>query len=233
MISEQEIVDKIVYEIHTCKYGTNEKLPSENEMADSLGVPRITVRKAYKRLQEMDYIYARQGIGSFVKDRFKQIKLVLSGDVSFSKKMKDMGVNLVTKNIFCTEIDYNKNIYEFLGVEKGVRVFKIGRLRFIDQKPMALHISYVADSVFYNIAEDGKSITSMFEYYRSQGYGRFDSTTSTLSVQFPSPYERRILKCPNLIPLLVLESGCIDRETGRVLEQSRIVYRSDCFTYLV
>ncbi|MDK2788870.1 MAG: GntR family transcriptional regulator [Epulopiscium sp.] len=232
-MNETEIIDQLIFDIQANKYNLNDKLPSENELADRYKVPRITVRKAYERLQEMGYIYSKQGIGRFLKNRQRQINLVLSGDVSFSKKMEDMGYKFESQNIFCEEIDYDEKIFNFLGVDKSDRVFKIGRLRIIDDKPLALHISHVAKSVFNDIDKVGKNIKSMFAYYNSKGYCEFYSNKSILSVSFPTKYERQILDCSNLIPLLILISGCIDKKTNRVLEYTKILYRTDYFKYVI
>ncbi|MBA1335505.1 MAG: Transcriptional regulator [Firmicutes bacterium] len=232
-MNEIEIIDQIILDIQADRYKPNDKLPSENELADLYRVPRITVRKAYERLQEMGYIYSKQGKGSFVKNRQKQINLVLSGDVSFSKKMAGMGCKFETRNIFCEEIIYDKKIFNFLRVDSSDRVFKIGRLRIIDDTPTALHISYVAKSVFNDIDEAGRNIKSMFAYYNSQGYYEFYSRKSILSVSFPTEYERKIFACSNLIPLLILVSSCIDKKTDTVLEYTEIIYRTDCFKYVI
>ncbi len=225
------IVDDIISDIQEGKYDPNDKLPSENELADKYMVPRIRIRKAYERLQELGYIYSRQGKGSFVKDRKSQIPLVLSGDVSFSKKMLELGYRLESRTIYCEEIEYNKKIFRFLGVEEDDKVFKIGRLRFVDQTPIALHISFVAQLVFKDIEMAGLEITSMFDYYNKQGFTDFSSAPSTLSVVFPTKFEREVLECSSLVPLLELESGCLDKEGGTVLEYTKILYRSDRFTY--
>ncbi|WP_325048949.1 GntR family transcriptional regulator [Peribacillus saganii] len=232
-MEEMGIVDALIIDMNAGKYGADDKLPSENEMADRFKVPRIKIRKVYERLQELGYIYSQQGKGSFVKDRKCQIPLVLSGDVSFSKKMAEQGYQFESKNIFCEEINHNPKIYQSLGVTEAERVFKVGRLRLVDQRPIALHISYVAKSIFNDIDIDGKKITSMFGYYNRKGYRDFSSKSSVLSVVFPSAVERDILECSSLVPLLALESGCIDIKTDTVLEHTKILYRSDSFTYVI
>ena len=233
MPNELEIVDRIVSLIDTGKYSAHDKLPSENEIADHYMVPRITARKAYERLEELDYVYKKQGKGSYVKDRSKQIELVITGDVSFSQKMSEKGYDYQSQNIFCQPIKYNKKIYDYLETDQNDTVFKIGRLRYIDQKPIALHISCVARSVFPDIDAAGKGITSIFNYFNSKGYTEYISKPSFLSVSFPTKYQRKIFGCGYLIPLLVSESGCIDKQTGTVLEYRKILYRSDCFSYVI
>ncbi|MDR3599245.1 MAG: GntR family transcriptional regulator [Desulfosporosinus sp.] len=233
MSNEMEILDKLVSLIVSGKYNAHDKLPSENEIADQYKVPRITARKAYERLEELGYIYKKQGKGSYVKDRYRQIELVLTGDVSFSQKMIEKGYNFQSETIFCKEISYNKKIYDSLETAEEDKIFKVGRLRYIDQQPIALHISYVAKSVFSDIEVVGMNITSMFKYYNSKGYTEFCSKPSILSVSFPTKSQRKLLNCPSLIPLLVLESGCTDKKTGTVLEYLKIFYRSDCFSYVI
>jgi len=232
-MNEIEIVDQLLLDIRAKRYNPDDKFPSENELADRYKVSRITVRKAYERLQEMGYIYSKQGKGRYLKNRQKQIDLILSGDVSFSEKMRDLGYKLESRNIFCEEIDYDKKIFKFLGVEKSDKVFKIGRLRIIDDRPIALHISYVAKSLFKDIDSVGRNITSMFVYYNGKGYFEFYSDKSILTISFPTSYERKILKCSSLVPILIVTSGCIDKKTDKVLEYTKILYRTDCFKYVI
>jgi GntR family transcriptional regulator len=233
MSEEMNIMDHLIADIQAGKYDPDDKLPSENELADLFRVPRMTARKAYERLQELGYIYSKQGKGSFVKDRHQRIPLVLSGNESFSKKMIELGYNYQAKNIFCEPIEYNNKIYQALGVDEQDRVFKVGILRIIDGEPIALHASYVAETMFSDIEKTGREITSMFEFYKGRGLTEFHSKQTLLSVMYPSKYERELLSCSSLIPLLVLESERIEQTTGRTLEYSKILYRGDFFTYVL
>jgi DNA-binding GntR family transcriptional regulator len=113
------------------------------------------------------------------------------------------------------------------------KVFKIGRLRLIDDFPIALHTSFVTKSTFPEIEKDGPDITSMFQYYRQHGFVEFGSSTSTLNVIFPTLFERDILQCSSLIPLLQVESLCRDKQSNQGLEHTVIIYRSDCYTYVI
>lgn len=233
MPEETLLMDEIIKDIHEGKYGPNEKLPSEYELADKHKVPRMVVRKAYEKLQQMGYVYSKQGKGSYAKDRKKQIPLLLSGDVSFSEKMKELFDDFKSINAGCEAIRYQDEIFEFLGAERDERVYKVSRLRVAEGRPIALHTSFIAESQFPDISEAGHEITSIYAYYRSKGYQEFSSRPSVLNIIFPSEYERNLLECPSLIPLLMLESGCYDKSTGKVLEFTRSLYRGDCFKYVI
>lgn len=233
MCEKTMLVDQLILEIKKGKYKPNDKLPSENEMADRFRVPRMSVRKAYERLQELGYIFSRQGKGSYVQNRKQQIPLILNGDVSFTEKMKELNYNCITENVCCEKIEFNANVYHALQAKPADSVYKISRLRIVDGCPIAVHTSFVSQEVFPDIDEIGRGITSIFQYYKCQGYTHFKPKRSQLSVVFPNEFERNILKCTSLIPLLRLESGCVDEESGTVLEYSQIMYRSDCFTYQI
>ncbi|WP_455799808.1 winged helix-turn-helix domain-containing protein [Clostridium butyricum] len=91
---ENEIIDKLLYDINNGVYNENEKMPSENDLASKYEISRIKVRNIYKKLEKMGYLYSLQGRGRFLKRRTKTIELVLSGNESFSKKLKEMDLNL-------------------------------------------------------------------------------------------------------------------------------------------
>lgn len=230
---ESIIIDDIIQDIVLGKYKANDQFPSENELADHYQVPRIKVRNAYLKLEDMGYIYSRQGKGRFLKPKLQQIELHLSGNSSFSEKMKRAGYELVTQNLGCEKIAYDPSIFANLQVQQEDEVFKISRLRIIDRQPLALHISYVAKSVFPRIEVEGGHIQSMFSYYQKQGFTDFVSSKSNVSISFPTSTERSVLACASLVPLLILQSDCIDANQKNVLEYTKIIYRSDSFTYVI
>lgn len=218
-------------QINLKSFVPGEKLPSENELADKYKVPRMTVRNALVKLEERGYIYSKQGKGRFLKKESKQIQLHLTGRTSFTEKMEQAGYNLETININCERIEYDEHLYGILNVSESEAVYKISRLRLIDDEPIAIHSSYVSESIFPNIAMEGSRIGSMFAYYRSNGYMEFASRKTLLSIAFPTSKEQQILSCKSLVPLIIVESDCIDARNGNVLEHTRIVYRSDKFKY--
>ncbi|MEG0383983.1 GntR family transcriptional regulator [Solibacillus cecembensis] len=230
---ELMILDELIQEIVQGKYQVNEQFPSENELSQKYNVPRIKVRNAFLKLEEMGYIYSQQGKGRYLKDKQLKIKLHLTGAQSFTEKMTEAGYAFESKNIGCEKITYHPRIYSILQVSPEDEVFKISRLRMIDGKPIALHSSFVAKSIFPNIEQDGSRLSSMFAYYRENGWTEFTSSDSHLSISFPTSEERSILQCPSLIPLLIVESDCIAASQHKVLEYTKIIYRSDSFTYKI
>jgi GntR family transcriptional repressor for pyruvate dehydrogenase complex len=62
-----QVYDQLKQNILNGTWTTGQKIPSENELVNLLGVSRITVREALKQLASIGLIEARQGEGTFVK----------------------------------------------------------------------------------------------------------------------------------------------------------------------
>ena len=62
----QHVIDTLTTRIVAQEYAVDERLPSERQLAQDLGVARNTVRDALDRLEERGLIRRRAGSGSFV-----------------------------------------------------------------------------------------------------------------------------------------------------------------------
>ncbi|MFT3689567.1 FadR/GntR family transcriptional regulator [Paenirhodobacter sp.] len=62
----QYVIDTLTTRIVAQEYGVDERLPSERQMAQDLGVARNTVREALDQLEDRGMIRRRAGSGSFV-----------------------------------------------------------------------------------------------------------------------------------------------------------------------
>src|SRR5690606_26712802 len=114
--TELMIIDDLIQAIRQGKYKATGRFPSENELADYYGIPRIKVRHALLKLEEMGYLYSKQGKGRYLKPKQRQIELHLSGSSSFSEKMKQAGHELETQNLGCERATYDPKIYATLNI---------------------------------------------------------------------------------------------------------------------
>lgn len=70
-----QIVDQIKHLIATGRLRPGERLPAIRQLAVDLGVAHNTVAHAYKKLGKEGVIFARQGRGTFVSERFDRLPL--------------------------------------------------------------------------------------------------------------------------------------------------------------
>jgi len=222
-------LDKIIHH----GFPENKKLPSENELANFFGTTRNSVRKVYETLEAMGYISSKQGLGHFPREKRPVIELALRGDVSFSEKMGQQNIPYRSLNVHCKLMDEGSGDERLRQLRGEGELYEVCRLRIVHDVPAALHYSYVSTAMFPDIKAEGRDIGSMFSYYLSKGYRTFTSSGSELSVSFPHSEEQGLLECGELVPLLILESDCRDQTSGKLLELTKIVYRSDRFSYKI
>lgn len=224
------IRDYLLTKIIHHDFEEKEKLPSENELADEFATTRNNIRKVYDSLESMGYLQSKQGVGRFLTDKKPEIELLLRGDVGFSTKMKEMGIPYESVNLGIKLVDEAKTSAL---QQKGLsgRIFEVTRLRFIYGTPCAIHRSFVSENRFPDIEQQGKEITSMFEFYHDQGYQQFETSGTKMTLSFPTLEEMKIFECGSLVPLVILETDCWDEVSDSLLEITNIVYRSDLFKY--
>lgn len=72
----RQVCDAMSGAIAEAEFAPTEKLPTEQELAEHLGLNRLTVRRAYQDLKERGLIIQRRGSGSFVTaDAMKRLKV--------------------------------------------------------------------------------------------------------------------------------------------------------------
>lgn len=91
----EQIYDEIIRLIFSKSLKPDEKLPSVRELASMIRINPNTIQKAYKYLEEDNYIYSVKGVGNFVKDadelRNLHIKNTKDELYSVIKTLKDLG----------------------------------------------------------------------------------------------------------------------------------------------
>ena len=228
---ENTVLDYLVQEISNGSFDPNEPLPSEYYLATRFFVSRVVVRKAYSKLEEMGLLHSYQGKGRFLAKQTEPILLETIRSKSFTTKMKEAGHRLSNKNILSQQAKYSRKIWNKLGIKQDEKAYQVGRLRIIDNEPVALHLSYVSMTKFPDIEIEGPAIKSMFSYFQQKGYTNLDDPESILYATLPTTEEQRLLNCLPLVPLLVNESNTVTNGEF-VIQFSRIIYRSDRIKHL-
>lgn len=92
----EQIYDEIVRLIFSKSLKPDEKLPSVRELASMIRINPNTIQKAYKNLEEDNYIYSVKGVGNFVKNadelRDLHIRNVKDDLNKVIKSLKELGL---------------------------------------------------------------------------------------------------------------------------------------------
>lgn len=210
-----------------------DKLPSENELADLYDAKRIDARNALVQLEKMGIVYGRQGVGRFVNEPLPTIEFLITGTTSFSEKMKEQNIPYESRVIYA---DYasdaeQEHYRDALRTGKDVKIFKVSRLRIVNEVPCAIHISYIREDLFPHIYKERADLQSVYNYFKAAGRENLSSKDRVVLTQFPTLEEMKLLQCSELVPLLVFETDTYDKDTDECLERVKILYRSDLFKH--
>lgn len=93
----EQIYDELTRLILSKVLKPEEKLPSVRELAAMMKINPNTIQRAYKSLEENDYIYTVKGVGNFVKDSIElrsiHIRNMEEKLNDAIKSLKELGLN--------------------------------------------------------------------------------------------------------------------------------------------
>lgn len=211
------------------EYLPGDTLPTELELQKLFDVSRITIRQAISELVNEGYVSRARGKGTVVI--FKKIEEPLNRIMSFTEEMKMRGYEPKTKFVNISIVKANKTIAKFLELDKIDKVYKIERLRCINDSPLVLFTTYLRKDL--NLPLDEK------EYYGSL-YELLKKTNNIIVTKAKEYFEavasnEQISKHLNIsVHTPVLKRTRISYDNNcNVLEYTICYYRADRYKYSV
>lgn len=202
------------------------RLPGERDLAEELGVNRLTVRRALDELERDGLVYRVQGAGTFVS--VPQV----SKSFEFASFTEDMRVRNMTPGSLSTEVTLEAagvKVGYALGLSPAAKVVHIRRVRTADDVPMCLENSYLPHHLVPGL-EDGIPGESLYQAI-SQRYGlrpeRADQTVLATVLDEPSA---KALLVPAFSPAFHVKRTAYDSR-GRAIEYAESLYRGDRYSY--
>lgn len=118
-----------------------DQLPNETRLTDLLGVSRITLRHALRRLEESGLLRREHGRGTFV--RRSTIVAGVRGLTSFTEEMRSLGASPTTRFSRAVEDKADEEVAAALGLEPGDPVVRLRRLRLGDGQPVGVQTAFL------------------------------------------------------------------------------------------
>ncbi len=127
-------------------YPPGELLPSENAIAETYEVSRVTVRRALEHLVEDGLVTKRKGQGSIVtlRDQHSHDQERVSGLLT---NLVAKGAEFSVKTLFWDTVTPGAGVCIKLGVPVGTECWLIRRVRFIERKPLSYALIYLPKNV--------------------------------------------------------------------------------------
>ena len=118
----QQVKDYILTRIKSGTWQPETRVPSENEIVDSLGVSRMTVNRALRELTTEGHLVRQQGVGTFVARRKPQGALLEIR--SIADEIAEWGGVHTCEVRLLTEETAGKELAQSMGLEPGAPVFR-------------------------------------------------------------------------------------------------------------
>lgn len=127
--------------INTGGWKPGERVPSESELVDELGVSRMTVNRALRELAEGGFVVRIAGVGTFVAEKRPQGHLLEVRDIA--EEIHERGHRHSAAVIRLEEIAAPKRVAELLKLSTNVPVFHSLILQQENDFPVQLEDRYV------------------------------------------------------------------------------------------
>jgi len=135
------------------EYQNGKLLPREVDMARHFGISRNTVRQALNQLVHDGLLVRKKGIGTRVADQ-KSITTRLDSWLSFTQEMNDKGIPFRNLDITLSRENPPAEVACFFSTAEDQPVFKLERLRGIEDGPVVYFISWFHPRIGLKGTED-------------------------------------------------------------------------------
>ncbi|MEJ2668395.1 MAG: GntR family transcriptional regulator [Deinococcales bacterium] len=201
-------------------------LPSERELAQRLGLSRMTVRRAFEELERGGLLEQRQGSGTYV--RAHPLEQVLDRVIGFTDEARGLGFQPGAELLESGFVPADREVQAALEVAEGTSVLRIVRLRSADATPLAVQAAHLAPHVASLSLEDLARTGSLYRSLEAAFGIRPARARQTVGARLPSARERGLLHIAREVPVLELERTTYAAD-GRPFEFVRSAYRGDLY----
>ncbi len=222
-------VERIVMDmIGSGRLSSGQRAPSEREIANTLGISRMTARAAMSGLVADGYLYSVPGKGTFVSNpKMRQDLLELT---SFTEDMRKRGLKPGARLLELGVTNgASEKIYRALGLSGADGLLRIHRLRTADEEPMCLETSYLPKDYFTWLLEEDLESGSLYRALGSHGV-ELVRAEEHLEATVVREAESELLTVPVGYPALLIERTTYTEE-DKAIEFVKSLYRGDRYRF--
>ncbi len=210
--------------IESGEVSAGERLPPERELAEALGVSRMTVRQALASLAARGMVERGVGRGTFVSAANK-VTHDLSRLSGFTEQVERLGLEAGARVIEAREVPAPEVVADALQVEAGACMLRIERVRLGGGRPLTFEDSWLPAARFPGLLERDLS-GSVYALMRD-GYGLGPvSAIERLEPVAARSHEAEALGIAEGLPLMLVERIAYAAD-GTPVEFARDRHRGD------
>lgn len=225
-----QLAEHLKEQIHAKELAIGAQILPERELAQQMGVSRMTARQAVGYLVNEGLLEVKPGVGTFVaQPKLTHNALYSSG---FSEEMARLG-NRVVSTVLRQEVTIPpKHIAEQLHLAAQEAVVTIVRLRQVDQIPLLLETSHLPVRRCPGLERMNLAIHSLYTVLETTYQLTVHRAAQTLEATTINDYEQQLFQ---LVPgtAMLLVEGVTHDQQDRPIEHFKAVYRGDRFKFVL
>jgi GntR family transcriptional regulator len=208
---------------------TGDRVPSERELAEWVGVSRMTARAALQALSEQGVVARGAGRGgSQVAE--PPVDHDLTAFAGFTEMVLRQGMHATAEVLSAETLEAPKDVASQLRIEPGDPVHRIERVRAGDGEPLTLEDSWFPAACFPDLLEN--DLTASIYDLMAAADLRPCRATERLSPVLADHEQARILKTAPGAPLMCVERVAFAAD-GTPVELAFDVHRGDRARFVV
>lgn len=223
----QQLEQQLTALIESGSIAPGTTLPAERQLAEKLGVSRVTVQRSYDGLRQRKLLSAHGRLGSIVQESPHSLHPGMDRLKGFTEEMRELG-RVASSRILKSEVIHDRSIASIFGLPSTAPLLKLERVRYGDDVPLSHEIAWynivavpalsdcdVTKSIYAQLASFGKPLS-----YCEQ----------SIEAASPSAKECRIFGFTEPVPCLLIKRRSFGAEE-QVLEYVEGLFRGDLYTY--
>ncbi|MGB0386342.1 MAG: GntR family transcriptional regulator [Ardenticatenaceae bacterium] len=186
------------------EYPPGGRLPSESELASQFGVSRATVRSVLAALAAEGLIVRKQGSGTFVNERIRDVNTRLGGVLDFTHLIENSGRQASIRMVSAQTRAATECEASSLAITAGEPVLSLVRLFFADEFPAILSYNAIPVALLTGEASEydgGMPIHQFLKQYCNQ---EIVYVISDIRATLANQEVVEMLECDPSCPLLEL-----------------------------
>ncbi|GMM16890.1 GntR family transcriptional regulator [Lactobacillus amylovorus] len=164
----QEIEEILRQRIISGHYKIGDLIPKEMDLVKKYNVSRPTISHAVQDLVNQGYLERRKHVGTIVKQTkiSQEFTQVLQ---SYNSEMTEKGLTAQTQVLFFKKVLASEEVAQALDLKEKEQVYKLTRLRSVDQNPLVVVTTYLSADKLVDFAKIDFTKQSLYQELEQRG----------------------------------------------------------------
>ncbi len=222
-----QLRNALLQAIQDGRLAPHQRVPSERELSEAMGISRMTARQALQTLINDGYLYTVPGKGTFVScaPKIEQNLQRLSG---FTQEVRSQGLIPGSKVLSVTSVEADDHSAHNLDVSPGTLLICITRQRLVNDDPVAVESAYLVHARFPGLGDIDFSTNSLYDVLENRYGIRLTRALQVIEAQEADEDIAPLLGIEPHKPVLAMERITY-ADDERPVEYVHSYYRADRF----